>query len=183
METPSFFTCEICRKSPLAGDWARKWKWRTAKGLKGHRCYADEQRRAKESAEAAVLIDRQWKEWLDLGLTDRKVGDEVICSAYLVSSPTHQGEGSFRRKVRYEEGRSYFARIGEVTGILGPNMNAAEVVANALRHREPIADIDYEIDHGIMSVAFHETMAEAEADAGLRQAGYDEHLKESELLR
>lgn len=93
------FNCMICKKAPRRDRYPRKWQWKTRKGLEGHRCLVDDERLRKEARQREEAKGQEWKSWLALGLSDRKIGDWVIISGYVVTSPMHRNG----RHVRYDE--------------------------------------------------------------------------------
>lgn len=171
------FKCLICKKAPPRGIYPRKWKWKTQPGLDNHRCYVDLEKEAEVSRRKEAAIEEAWNQWSALGLTDRKVGDRVLFSGYVVTDPTHSN-GS---KLRYEEVRRYFSREGKVTAILPPYF--MRDVAEALESEAPIEGVRYEVDHGVLGVEFHETRDAAGKRADKNRKEYDEYVRFSSECR
>ena len=110
------FTCEICRKAPTSGKWARKWKWKTEKGLLNHLCWKDikiaqdKQRKHSEEIQKERLSRR-------VATAEHKINEFVYFASYSVTKPTHKQRGGRSVKVRYEEERSYRNSSGGIDEI------------------------------------------------------------------
>jgi len=117
----SEYICNICKQAPPKDGWPRRYKWKTEKGFKNHRCYKDELEARKkweeEEAKRKAKLEKELQERIKN--SKYEVGDEVFYWSYRVTKPTHEPRGPNRRlvRVKYEEERKYFSAKGKIEKI------------------------------------------------------------------
>ncbi len=152
------YICEVCKEAPLRNGFRRSYRWKTERGFKNHRCYADElkemERRVKEKERR--LYER-------VKNSKYKIGDEVPYVGYSVLKPTHVWRGDRRVRMRYEEKRRYYALHGKIQEITlwGYIVDGVHVYDNDI----------------------YPTIKEAEKAAEKAQKGYDEHCRHAVRCR
>jgi hypothetical protein len=143
-------------------------KWKTEKGLLKHleKCPMRPDILAKTIADKEAVALAWKQKWdnanaraLEMFFEEYKIGQRVIIVSYVVTKPTHEQRFNRMVKVRYEEGRRYYAEEITIETVVAEN---GGIIINQIYHK-------CDIYNGTLEAA------QREADEG--QKAYDDHCK------
>lgn len=118
------YVCDSCKNAPKLGKFRRRYRWKTEKGFREHRCFADIKKEREERDMKQKERDKERKEQNAILLKVRiknhrhKVGDLVYYVNYRITKPTHEFRNNRLVRVRYEEERMYYYSFGTITNIV-----------------------------------------------------------------
>ncbi len=176
------YSCKACQSAPLSGGWKRSYKWKTNHGFDNHNCYADTLKREEAQRQKEALRLALWLEWLDLGLTDKQIGDKVFYVSHTVTHPTHEQRGNRMVKVRYEEKRRYFPVWGLITGFAQFGSFDEGKLREAIKNKTDYPHMFIVSGKDKVSLCFV-GLESAKEKAEHSQRAHDEHLEFSAFVR